>query len=210
MENFSWLPTDPNVMETVISNMGWLEGSGQVVYFMNYLLVADFIVTPETIAPFGIELMNKIMELEKELHQEKCDDIEFGIVDGKVRGWKVVFDSYWPQNCGREYGKVNLCRSIHVGDFAGIAEGDEAVYIRIDSVAEDQTLTATVVKLGNFFSIDRIPGAPYSSQGFVSNETLVLKRNPSTGDWTIESPKNRPWHTLRITSGGALKFEHYR
>lgn len=94
------------------------------------------------------------------------------------------------------------------GTVAGIAEGPYAVQIRVDSVAPDLTIEATVVLVGEFFG-DTAPRSLNTGRGFILGETLTLK--PRQHDtWAIVRPMDGPWHTLAVLSDGSVTFEHYR
>jgi hypothetical protein len=94
------------------------------------------------------------------------------------------------------------------GELVGWDDGDGAVQIRIVEVMQDGTITADVVKLGHFFSAQRLTGGRGNSEGFILGERLILGKTSPTS-WTINKPENRPWHTLGIHKGKKV-FEHYR
>jgi len=92
-------PTDVGDIEKIITKQGWLEDEGsEVVVCLGYLLVADFQVTPKTLAPYARELLDKLVRPEADLMADKCDAVEICIHKGEVRVWRVFYDAYWVKN----------------------------------------------------------------------------------------------------------------
>ncbi len=80
----------------------------------------------------------------------------------------------------------------------------QEVQIEITGVTTDR-ITAKVTALGDFFSAVRLG----VGHGFVLGESLELTRGGGEDSWTIEEPRNRPWHVLSCHDGKKT-FEHYR
>jgi hypothetical protein len=78
---------------------------------------------------------------------------------------------------------------------------DETVQIKILVILENNIIVAEVIKLGDFYSANRLTGAHNTSKGFVLNEILTLVPNGNQNSWIIQDPRNRPWHILCCRDG---------
>lgn len=63
------------------------ENTGRTCRLNGILVVADFDITPETLAPFEEEVTRKVSPL---LQTKRYDKVEVGIYKGEVRAWGVT------------------------------------------------------------------------------------------------------------------------
>ena len=83
------LPSDPAEIAVVIDTQGLLLGEGRICSFMGLLIVADFDLTAETLAPFVPDIFRQLERQEKRLAAGEIEKIEVGIYDNQVRVWGV-------------------------------------------------------------------------------------------------------------------------
>lgn len=111
-----------------------------------------------------------------------------------------------PDRTPSQYDLLIAPTGFKVGDVVGQSTGDGAVQIELTEVSND-SITAKVIVLGDFYSTAHLTGSHNTSQGFVLGETLVFWREWADR-WNIDRP-NSPWHEL-CCSNGIKTFEHYR
>lgn len=66
------------------------DNKGRTCRFNGVFLIADFDITPETLAPFADEIQEKVGVLKPRLERGDFDKIEVGIYKGEVRAWGVT------------------------------------------------------------------------------------------------------------------------
>jgi len=115
----------------------------------------------------------------------------------------------------KSFIKTRTIRKINVGDIIGNdsskiavsyfwSDDDDLVLIEVLSVNSDK-----VIKLGSFYSHERLTGKNGTSEGFILNEKILLKQ-VEDNRWNVIEPKNRPWFSLITVPDGTKTFTHYR